>query len=489
LATKQTFFRKINGYKKLQGLENKIKEQLVQIKNGNPTLNLVKPCRVNDGISVLTEQEIVAYKDLFTKQIKDKKITFFIPASGSGSRMFEFLFDFIENTNFNTPQTIEWIEQFLNNIKSFSFYNKLPQYFKDNIQKGDVDIKSLIKFILFEEGLNFGALPKGLIPFHLYDKFIINPFQEQILQGTEIANEKTEFHFTINPTFEKQINHSIKILKEITGIDFSYSFSQQHKNTHSIAFTTQNKIALDHDGLQILRPAGHGALIDNLNQIDADLIFIKNIDNIQHFDKANTAFDTKKALGGLILDFQNKVFNLLHQLDANSNWQTEAQSINKKFGLKISPSNIQNKKWVKHYFNRPIRICGMVKNQGQAGGGPFWVKDDNDEMTIQIIEKSQINANQISILLHATHFNPVDIVCGVKDYKNQKFNLQDFVNPKLYFIVEKNEKGQAIKYVEKPGLWNGGMYNWLTVFYEIDSACFSPVKTVLDLLKPLHIQD
>ena len=470
-------------------MENKITEQLTQIKNGNPTLNLVKPCRVNDGISVLSEQEINTYKNQFSNQIKDKKITFFIPASGSGSRMFGFLFDFIEQTNFNSPQTIELIEQFLNNIKTFSFYNKLPQFYKDSIQKGNVDIKSLIKFILFEEGLNFGTLPKGLIPFHLYDKFIINPFQEQILQGTEIANEKTEFHFTINPAFEKQINDSIKILKEITGIDFSYSFSQQNKDTHSVAFTSQHKIALNADGQQILRPAGHGALIDNLNQIDADLIFIKNIDNIQHFDKANAAFDTKKGLGGVILDFQKNVFNLLHQIDADANWQSEVENINEKFGLKISQSNLKNKTWLKQYFNRPIRVCGMVKNQGQAGGGPFWVKDEKGETTIQIIEKSQIDINQISILLHATHFNPVDIVCGVKDYKNQKFNLHNYVNSKLYFIVEKNEKGQAIKYVEKPGLWNGGMYDWLTIFYEIDSACFSPVKTVLDLLKPLHIED
>lgn len=470
-------------------MENKIKEQLAQIEKGNPTLNLAKPCRVNDGISVLSELEINTYKNQFSNGIRDKKITFFIPASGSGSRMFGFLFDFIENSDFNSTETIKLIEQFLNNIKSFSFYNKLPQFYKDSIQKGNVDIKSLIKFILFEEGLNFGLLPKGLIPFHLYDKFIINPFQEQILQGTEIASEKTEFHFTINPKFEKQINHSIKILKEITGIDFTYSFSQQEKDTHSVAFTTENKIAISDNEQQILRPSGHGALIDNLNQIDSDLIFIKNIDNIQHFDKANTAFNTKKALGGLILNFQNKVFNLLEKIDSNSEWKSEVIEINEKFCLKIKESNLENKEWVKNHFNRPIRVCGMVKNEGQAGGGPFWVKDSEGETTIQIIEKSQINVNQLSILLHATHFNPVDIVCGVKNYKGQKFNLHDFVNSKLYFIVEKNEKGQAIKYVEKPGLWNGAMYNWLTIFYEIDSNCFSPVKTVLDLLKPLHIQD
>lgn len=471
-------------------METKITTQLAKIIKGNPTLDLIKPCRINDGISKLDKSQSENFTRIFDKKQTDKKITFFIPASGSGSRMFGSLFDFIENKDFASQDTIEFIEQFLNNIENFSFYNKLPKVYKDDLKKGNVNIPSLIRFILLEEGLNFGQLPKGLIPFHLYDKFIINPFQEHILQGTKIAGEKAEFHFTINPNFEKQIDKSIKILKEITGIDFSYSFSNQTTTSHSIAFSNNNEPAKNTDNETILRPSGHGALVENLDKIDADIIFIKNIDNVQHFDKAEVALNTKKALGGLLIKFQEDIFKLLNAIDSKSNdWVQLLKDINSNYKLNISSENSNNIDWVENHFNRPIRICGMVKNEGQAGGGPFWVKGKNGKTTPQIIEKSQINPNQLSIMLHATHFNPVDIVCGTKNYKNQKFDLSNFVNDDLYFIVHKKEKGIPIKYIEKPGLWNGAMYNWLTLFYEIDSDCFSPVKTVLDLLKPLHLED
>jgi hypothetical protein len=471
-------------------LEQQKIEQLTKIKTGNPTLNLIRPCRVNDGIQLISNSQSRNYIRLFNEKVQNKKITFFTPASGSGSRMFGELYNYINNKGQATGETIEFIEQFLNNIENFSFYNKLPQDLKDQLRNGDIIIIDLIKYILLNNGLSFGDLPKGLIPFHSYGKFIINPFQEHILQGTKIAGEKSEFHFTINPNFENKINHSLKILKEITGLDFSYSFSNQDKSSHSICFRTDNEIALDKDKHAILRPSGHGALIENLNTINADIIFIKNIDNIQHFDKAEKALSTKKALGGLLLKFQKDIFILLKKIDANSEeWSSIAQNIDKEYNLKIVPKNLSNKKWVFTFFNRPIRMCGMVKNEGQSGGGPFWVQNEKGEVNPQIIEKSQVSSEQLSILLHATHFNPVDIVCGVKDYRNNKFNLINFVNEDLYFIVNKMEKGDNIKYIEKPGLWNGGMYNWLTLFYEIDSGCFSPVKTILDLLKPPHLQD
>jgi len=470
-------------------LEATITNQLEKIIKGNPTLNLIKPCRLNDGINKLNSTQSNHFTQLFDKKYSDKKVMFFIPASGSGSRMFSFLFDFIEKKGIASQDTIEFIEQFLNNIENFSFYNKLPKQYKDDLRKGSINIPSLVRFILLEEGLNFGQLPKGLIPFHLYDKFIINPFQEHILQGTKIAGEKAEFHFTINPNFEPQINQSIKILHEITGIDFSYSFSNQTEESHSIAFTENNEPAKNDEGETIVRPSGHGALVENLNQIEADIIFIKNIDNVQHFDKAQNALNTKKALGGLLIQFQNDISKLLEAIDSNEkDWTIKLDQIISSYQLFIPTEHVEDSNWIKNHFNRPLRICGMVKNEGQAGGGPFWVKD-NDKITPQIIEKSQIHPNQLSIMLHATHFNPVDIVCGTKNYKNEKFDLTNFINDDLYFIVHKKEKGQAIKYIEKPGLWNGAMYNWLTLFYEIDSDCFSPVKTVLDLLKPLHLED
>jgi len=465
-------------------LENTTEIQLQKIRQGNPSINVIKPCRIKDGINQLSDIEHTNYLNYFDKNKQSKKITFFIPASGSGSRMFGSLYDFIKNKNNSSSNTIEFIEQLLNNIENFSFYNKLPQAFKDSLKAGQINIEDLVNYILFKDGLNFGDSPKGLIPFHLYGKFIINPFQEHILQGTKIAGEKANFHFTINPKFEKEINHSIQILKEITGIDFSSSFSNQDEKTHSTAFTTDNKIAQDNNN-SIVRPSGHGALIHNLNQINADLIFIKNIDNIQHYNKATTALSTKKALGGVLLSFQNDVFNFLNNSN-ETNWKNLAIHLNTTYNLSILHENLNDQKWLFTYFNRPIRVCGMVKNEGQAGGGPFWTKDQRGILSKQIIEKAQFSPNQLSVMLHATHFNPVDIVCSVKTHNNTKFNLLEFVNNDLYFIVNKSHNGQTIKYIENPGLWNGGMYNWLTLFYEIKSDCFSPVKTVLDLLKPLH---
>jgi len=466
-----------------------IQTQLNKIIKGNPTLNVVKPCRLGDGILALTPQDKNKYLSLFESSQSQKNITFFIPSSGSGSRMFGALYDFVENKNLSSQTTIEFIEQLLNNIERFSFYNKLPQTFKDSLKDGQIDIDALVKYIIFDHGLNFGSLPKGLIPFHLYGKFMINPFQEQILQGTKLAGEKVNFHFTINPKFEKEITHTIEILKEITGIDFYSTFSYQDEATHSTAFTNDNSIAVSKDGSPILRPSGHGALINNLNKIDSDLIFIKNIDNIQHSNKAQKSLQTKKILAGILLDFQTKVFSILSVIEKNDDgWLTSLKALKTTFKLCLTESQLNDKKYITTYLNRPIRVCGMVKNEGQAGGGPFWVKDNNGVITQQIIEKSQINHNQLSVVLHATHFNPVDIVCGVKNYKNQKFDLTKYVNSNYYFIVNKTQDGQPIKYIEQPGLWNGGMYNWLTIFQDIDSNCFSPVKTVLDLLKPLHLE-
>jgi hypothetical protein len=465
-------------------LENTIDIQLRKILKGNPSINVVKPCRINDGINQIDLQATSKYINYFEAEKNNKSITFFIPASGSGSRMFSNLYDFIQNKNNSGKATIEFIEQLLNNIQKFSFDKKLPQAFKDNLKVGSVDIEALISYILFKDGLNFSDLPKGLIPFHLYGEFIINPFQAHILQGTKIAGEKANFHFTINAKYQKDINHSIQILKEITGVNFSSSYSNQNSDTNSTAFTSTNEVAMENNR-PITRPSGHGALIHNLNNIDSDLIFIKNIDNIQHYNKASTALSTKKALGGILLSFQNDVFNFLNSTKTN-NWQHLAEEINSNYSLSITTTNLQDKDWLFNYFNRPIRVCGMVKNEGQAGGGPFWTKDENGNLSKQIIEKAQFSSSQLSVMLHATHFNPVDIVCSLNTYLNTKFNLIDFVNSDLYFIVSKAQNGQDIKYIENPGLWNGSMYNWLTLFYEIESDCFSPVKTVLDLLKPLH---
>ena len=472
-------------------MEEQIQAQLKKINAGNPTIQLVRPCRLEDGILTFDANDTSSLIPFFDKE-KDKfDITFFIPASGSGSRMFDTLFDYINTSSEFKNETIKTVEKFLNSIHEFAFFNKIPINYKKEIKHGTVNIRDLIESIILEKHLNLGNLPKGLIPFHRYGKFIITPFQEHIIQGSKIAGDNANFHFTINPQFKEEIDETIQILRAITGIEFNYFFSEQNEKTHALAFDKHNHPVQFKDGSYLKRPAGHGALIYNLNKIESDIVFIKNIDNVQHYSNAKKSIETQKFLGGKLIQFQKKVHDIVNDLKNNKpEVLTHIEALNNTYNLGLTLENLKDQKFLTHFFDRPIRICGMVKNEGQPGGGPFWVKDENGNVSKQIIEKSQIdkNSEQLNISLHATHFNPVYLVCGMKDYQGKKYDLHEFKNENHYFLVQKKNKGKNIKYIEEPGLWNGGMYDWLTLFYEIDSNCFSPVKTIMDLLHPLHVE-
>lgn len=472
-------------------MNSELEQQKANLLAGNPIVKLVRPCRIDDGILKIQPSNESLLENEFEK-IKDQlKITFFVPASGSGSRMFDSLYDFLASDGNLKPATYEAIEKLLNRSKDFAIYNLLPRPIKQQIKEGTVSIKDLVNYLLSEEGLHLGKLPKGLIPFHRYGRFIINPFQEHIVQGSKIGGDNSSFHFTINPKFEEKINRNLYILKEITGIDFNFTFSEQNKETDAYSFNEIGEPVTDETGAHLMRPAGHGALLDNLNTIDADLIFIKNIDNIQHYTKAQESIKTKKVLGAKLIRFQKLAHAILQAIDQKSS-QVErlVLEINEQYQLQLSSTEIADHAFIFQYFNRPIRISGMVLNEGQIGGGPFWVEDKNQKISKQIIEKSQIGPKETidSLFLRATHFNPVELICYVKDYKGNKFNLNDFSNSNHYFLVTKKYAGNSIKYIEKPGLWNGGMYHWLTLFYEINADCFSPVKSFTDLLNPLHLE-
>lgn len=477
--------------KKTHALNSELDQQKANLIAGNPTISLIKPCRIDDGILKIQASTEETLADDFEKQKEQLNITFFVPASGSGSRMFNSLYDFLESDGDLKQTTYESIEKLLNRFKDFAIYNLLPRQFKLRIKNGTVDVKELVTFLLSGEGLDLGRLPKGLIPFHTYAKFMVTPFQEHIIQGAKIGGDNSNFHFTINRYFETKIERNLNILKEITGIDFNYTFSEQNKDTDAFTFDLNNTVITNKNGDFLKRPAGHGALIENLDMIDADLIFIKNIDNIQHYTKAQQSIKTKKVLGGQLIRFQkssHELLNAIHQ--KSSQIERLASDINQGYQLQLTNAQISNIDFLFDYFNRPIRICGMVPNEGQIGGGPFWIEGDNGIKSKQIIEKSQISGKGTidSAYLKATHFNPVEIICAVKDYKNVKFNLRNYTNQEQFFLVSKTHEGKTIKYIEKPGLWNGGMYNWLTLFYEIDSNCFSPVKKLTDLLNPLHLE-
>ena len=471
----------------MSNLNESIQEQKEKLFKGNPTIELLGSCRIDNGIGKLTEESKKMAIRYFEKRRHELSIHFFIPSSGSGSRMFGSAYEFLNNSK-PSENSIEFVENLINSIDTFAFYNKLSQERKDELQRGTIEIEPFLRHLLLPEGFNYGNRPKGLIPFHRYGKFVINPFQEHILQGAEVGGEKSHFHFTINDRFKADIQHSIKILREITGIDFYFDFSIQSEDSNAIAFDENGDPVHDADGNLVSRPSGHGALIDNLNDIHSDLIFLRNIDNIQHQDHAENSVNYRKMLAGILLDFQERIFTILRLIDSNAEYYELAKTLNDDFDMKLSENDLKNPDTLYGHLNRPIRICGMVKNEGQPGGGPFWVNNHEGRATRQIVEKSQISGKheQLNMLIKSTHFNPVEIICAPKDYKGNKFDLTSFRDQEKYFIVHKNHKGSPVQFIEQPGLWNGGMFHWNTLFYEIDSGCFSPVKTVLDLLKPLH---
>lgn len=458
--------------------EEKINEQRKQVLNDQSKVVLFAPCRIGEGILQLTSEE---WKDTIQSfQKSNASPTYFIPASGSGSRMFAFLFDFLNQPN---ASDLGAVERFMNHIQEFAFYQLLPNDLKLKIRENALDAEELANFLLGQSGLDFGNLPKGLIPFHYNEPFVLNPFQEHVLQGTRLSNGRAKFHFTIQPEFEEKIKASIVNLEGLTGKQYAVTYSTQSKETDAYAFDGKGRVALD-EGKEIRRPAGHGALLENLNKLDEELIFIKNIDNVQHFNSSNYSLETWSVLGGLLQNFRAA----LHALSRNPD-RSKLVELNEKYQF-LSPAEIttaRTNEELVQLINRPVRVCGMVRNEGQPGGGPFWM-DDNGVISKQIVEKAQIShhGEQFRLMVKSTHFNPVMIALCPRDLQNTKVDLTTFRDNSKYFVVNKSQKGQEIKYMELPGLWNGGMANWNTLFVEISQKTFSPVKTVLDLLGEGH---
>jgi hypothetical protein len=459
--------------------EEIINDQREKVVKDQSKVVLFAPCRIGEGIMKLTESEWESAKNTFVQS--NLSPTFFIPASGSGSRMFAFLFDFL--TQADQFSDIGSIERFLNHLHEFAFYHLLPNDIKQKAKDAVLDAEELASYLLSENGLNFGNLPKGLIPFHYNEPFILNPFQEHVLQGTRLTNGATKFHFTIQPEFEAAIKQSIANLEGLTGKKYNVSFSTQNKESDAYAFTKDGAIAQE-DGKEIRRPAGHGALLDNLNQLDEELIFIKNIDNVQHFNNSSMSMETWTAIGGILQQFRTALKNIQQQPSKEA-----LINLNERYQF-ISPQELNGLKTeqdILNVINRPIRVCGMVRNEGQPGGGPFWI-DDKGVITKQIVEKAQIShaGEQFRLMIKSTHFNPVMMALCPLNLNNEKLDLTVFKDESKYFVVNKMQKGQEISYIEQPGLWNGGMANWNTLFVEISQETFSPVKTVLDLLISQH---
>ncbi len=494
-----------------------INAQIKRLKGGMAFSNLVSAAKIGSGIEHYDENETKRYIKFYEEKQNERSIIKFVPASGAATRMFKFLFHFLKHfkaskegvENYANRKNDALLTKFLKGLENFPFYNHVMVSIKAAYSEFDTltnDEKKLlfIKTMLDENGLNYSGLPKGLLPFHKYDKQVKTAFEEHLFESTLYAtsNSVANLHFTVSKNrqlyFSNLFNRIKPILEAETKTKFNVSFSFQNQATETVALTSNGKVCRTKDNSILFRPAGHGALLDNLNKLNYDLIFIKNIDNIVCANKNKGVSQYKKLLAGVLFEVQEQIFEYLHKLDTGNLIDADFKGIALFVSYRLNvPINIDFEQYthlekvlyLKSILNKPLRVCGMVKNQGEPGGGPFWVKDKAGNISLQIVEFAQINfskRNQQSIVYKATHFNPTDLVCGIKNYKGEKFDLTQFVDPEAAFITTKTQNGADIKALELPGLWNGSMAHWNSVFVEVPLETFNPVKTVNDLLKSVH---
>jgi len=473
---------------------NKILQQIASIENGISPVEITKPATINNGIFKFSKIEIRSKADFFDTNKNNFTIQKMVPASGAASRMFSFLTKFLNEFNPKTDTINAYINHnnafdlgiFLAGLEKFPFYGKIQRILISDFPNYKTWSKGMyfhtfVGLLLSSNYLNFKNLPKGVIPFYKNETPIEQHLKEAFFYAR--TNGTTKIHFTITeehlPVFEQTIK---KVITKMGQNDFEVSFSFQKKTTDTVSLNPDKTLFRTEDGTILFRQAGHGALLENLNDLDADIVFIKNIDNINpHYFDQTILY--KKALGGILIELQQQIFNFLRLLEQNiseNKIQKIVRFVQEKLNSIIPEDFSQANKYekiafLKNKLNRPIRVCGMVKNEGNSGGGPFWVKNKNNEISLQIVELSQINTEnptQKHILENTTHFNPVDLVCGVTNYKGQKFDLRNYRDNDTGFLVEKEQNGYPILSYELPGLWNGAMSDWISVFVEVPLETF-----------------
>ncbi|MCI6617379.1 MAG: DUF4301 family protein [Prevotella sp.] len=488
--------------------EEQVKNQLDQFEKGFPFLKLEAAAAIGKGIVSPAEEDRARYvADWKEYQAKGRKVVKFVPASGAASRMFKDLFAFLNGPK-TTPET-EFEQSFFSNIKKFAFHKALcncchqnnGKSLKEMIAAGEY--KAVVANLLNPEGLNYGALPKGLLQFHQYEEGPRTPMEEHLVEAALYAasNGEANIHFTVShdhlTLFEKMVEDKIGTYEKQFGIKFSVSFSEQKPSTDTIAVNPDNTPFRDDDGSIVFRPGGHGALIRNLNDIDADVIFIKNIDNVVPDRlKADTVL-YKQLIAGILVDMQQRAFEYLQLLDSGVYAHDQLEEIIRFVQRELCCRRTDIKEledadlviYLRQKLNRPMRVCGVVKNVGEPGGGPFLTYNHDGTISLQILESSQIDKDDpesMKMFTEGTHFNPVDLVCATKDYKGRPFDLLKYVDPQTGFISSKSKNGRDLKALELPGLWNGAMSDWNTIFVEVPLSTFNPVKTVNDLLREYH---
>ena len=488
--------------------EKQIENQLNEFKTGFPFLRLEAAASVEHGIVATTEESRAKFEKSWEQyKAAGKKVVKFVPASGAASRMFKDMFAFVD-AEYDKPTT-DFEKKYFDNIEKFAFYGELNDVCLKNEGKdiptllAEGNYKAVAAEMLKAEGLNYGQLPKGMLLFHKYAEGARTPMEEHLVEAALYAasNGEANIHFTVShehmPFFKKKVADKADFYAKKYGVKYDISFSEQKPSTDTIAANPDNTPFRNADGSLLFRPGGHGALIENLNEIDADVIFIKNIDNVVPDRLKGETVTYKQVIAGVLVTLQQKAFEYLRLLDAGTYNHEKLEEIIRfvQQDLCCRKDDIKNLEdadlviYLREKLNRPMRVCGVVKNVGEPGGGPFLTYNQDGTVSLQILESSQIdknNAEYMEMFTKGTHFNPVDLVCAVKDYKGQPFNLPDFVDRTTGFISSKSKNGKELKALELPGLWNGAMSNWNTVFVEVPLATFNPVKTVNDLLREQH---
>ncbi len=488
--------------------EAQIAEQLACFEKGFPFLQLDGAASIEKGILAPTEAELNEYLNAWDAyKENEKSIVKFVPASGAASRMFKNMFEFL-GAEYDLPTT-DFEKKFFDNIHKFAFFADLNAACEKNHGKGidallaESNYKAIVSNLLEAAGLNYGALPKGLLKFHSYENGVRTPLEEHLVEGALYAAGKTgqvNVHFTVSTEhrelFKALVEEKVDEYAKKYAIQYNVSFSEQKPSTDTIAADMENKPFRD-NGKLLFRPGGHGALIENLNDLEADIVFIKNIDNVVPDRLKEETVTYKKLIAGVLVTLQKKAFEYLELLDGGKYTHEQLEEIIRfvQQDLCCRKTDIKELEdaelviYLRKKLNRPMRVCGMVKNVGEPGGGPFLAYNPDGTISLQILESSQIDMNdeeKKAMFEKGTHFNPVDLVCAVRDYKGNKFNLVDFVDKATGFISYKSKSGKELKALELPGLWNGAMSDWSTVFVEVPLGTFNPVKTVNDLLREQH---
>lgn len=488
------------------------RSQVHDIKTGFPFLSIQASASLDRGIIRLDREEEAHYMQAWQDYLSSDKadVCKMVPASGAASRMFKSLFAFLDSECPTEELTKPAIAKFFDNISHFAFYERLNHTCMrrkwDNIpsllQKGGhVDI---VKSLLGENGLAYGKLPKGLLLFHSYPKGSSTAAEEHLVEGALYAKNvdgRVRVHFTVSPEhkamFESTLEHARAYYEDKYGVYYDITYSEQKPSTDTLALDVEGNLFRKSDGQLLLRPGGHGSLISNLGDIDADIVFIKNIDNVvpDHL-KAETVL-SKKLLGGILVKVREEIHTYTRLLERGKATSSQLAEICDFFTktlcidipelLQEDPQELQD--WLLTKLDRPIRVCGMVRNQGEPGGGPFIIREADGSSSLQILESSQINLaddEQRDFFEKGSYFNPVDLVCSLRNHKGERYDLEKFVNPKTAFLAHKSQGGRELTTLERPGLWNGAMHHWTTLFVDVPIETFNPVKEVNDLLRPEH---